>query len=615
MRVSNFPRLFRSLLIALAGLAMNLARADESTPPTVTITPAAATVAAGTNFTFTANVTGGTATSYQWQESVGGTYLDIDGATNSTLVFTNVQTSDYGSYTVVVGSAAGVAVSPAATLNVDGLPLIVTLPPNVSQYLGEDAVFSATIYSTTPVTNGWFYNSILLTNAITNVFFADTVTNGYLTTYAIKLTNLLSTNAGVYSLFVTNAAGVTALSAGLTVLDLPDPALRFGPEVIVGGQIQFPVFYTAHGGDTNLSFSVAYDPAVFSNAAFTPNTTESMGVIVVMNYFPPWVSMPALNLTNSAGTGPTRKGPKPAALPDRTNVVVQTTGTPGALGVSLTLQNGFVLPPGEDPDTLGTVTFDLVPGAPNPYAGRVTFTNAPVPLAFSPVAISTNSTNTTVTTNGVITFTQTPPTLVSSNFVSTATGPKLNLQTGNFEQVVQFANPGASNIDNVFLVIGLLGTDSNTNAIRHQNAQGYLTTGESFVSMPGLAPGNTDLAILEYFAPDHMTVRAPTLTAYSTTIITNTLANTTPIGITTNRFVDNGILRGFLVEFPTQASFHYYVQYADHAEDFVTTNRVRTALPAVLGTGNRVQWLDNGPPKTDSLPTNGARFYQVLETR
>jgi len=36
-------------------------------------------------------------------------------------------------------------------------------------------------------------------------------------------------------------------------------------------------------------------------------------------------------------------------------------------------------------------------------------------------------------------------------------------------------------------------------------------------------------------------------------------------------------------------------------------------LPAVTGTGTRQQWIDNGPPKTDSLPPASAmRFYRLL---
>ena len=30
---------------------------------------------------------------------------------------------------------------------------------------------------------------------------------------------------------------------------------------------------------------------------------------------------------------------------------------------------------------------------------------------------------------------------------------------------------------------------------------------------------------------------------------------------------------------------------------------------------SRIQWLDTGPPKTQTPPENGSRFYRVLETQ
>ncbi len=622
MRVLNIPSLFRCLLVALAGCALSLAQAAGT--PAVTITPAASIVNAGTNFTFTANVTNATPTTYQWQKLAGTTYLDIDGATNSTLNLASVLSTDHGLYTVVVGTAdnGSLPAAASASLDVNGLPALETTPVDETIYTGKNATFTAEVYSTTPTTNGWYFNNLPITNAV----FTDTVIDAYRSEHTILLTNVPSTNAGSYTFISTNASGITSWSAVLTVQDLPDPALRFGAETIVDGQVRFPVYFTSHGTETNLSFSVSYDPTVFANANF--EAVVSMTIVgggTTIGFSDSGVSQTPIPtsttpvVTNTFPTPPgdpgrNRSRPLPAAIPVESPVTI--TSTPGSLGVNIGMAPGFTLDPGESTDTLGRVTFTLQPGA-NPYAGLVTFTNAPLPLAFSPVVVSTNATNSVITTNAVITISQAPPVLVSSNFVSSATGPKLNLQTGNFEQVVQFANPGATSIENVFLVVGQLGTDSNTNAIRHQNAQGYLVTGESFVSLPTLAPGDTESAILEYFAPDHLTVHAPTLTAYSATAITNTLANTTPINITATRFVTNTLFvtNVFLVEFPTKTNYHYYVQYADHAEDFAATNRVRTALPAVLGTGNQVQWLDNGPPKTDSLPTNGARFYHVLETR
>ena len=74
---------------------------------------------------------------------------------------------------------------------------------------------------------------------------------------------------------------------------------------------------------------------------------------------------------------------------------------------------------------------------------------------------------------------------------------------------------------------------------------------------------------------------------------------------------------GVLLEFPTLTNFSYYIRYSDSLNDFSaqdnTNSVIRTARPAILGNGRKVQWLDNGLPRTESAPTN--RFYRVLEFR
>jgi len=38
-----------------------------------------------------------------------------------------------------------------------------------------------------------------------------------------------------------------------------------------------------------------------------------------------------------------------------------------------------------------------------------------------------------------------------------------------------------------------------------------------------------------------------------------------------------------------------------------------TAAGTITGTGGMVQWIDNGPPKTDSHPsTKPSRFYRIM---
>ena len=63
----------------------------------------------------------------------------------------------------------------------------------------------------------------------------------------------------------------------------------------------------------------------------------------------------------------------------------------------------------------------------------------------------------------------------------------------------------------------------------------------------------------------------------------------------------------FLLEFSTVTGRVYYVQYRSNLVQW------KTALPAIEGTGTRVQWIDNGLPKTESAPASTSRrFYRLI---
>ncbi len=62
-----------------------------------------------------------------------------------------------------------------------------------------------------------------------------------------------------------------------------------------------------------------------------------------------------------------------------------------------------------------------------------------------------------------------------------------------------------------------------------------------------------------------------------------------------------------LVEFSTLSNRNYYVQYSSNLTAGATW---LTALPPIQGNGSQVQWIDSGPPKTQSRPA--VRFYRVV---
>ncbi|HXR05519.1 MAG TPA: immunoglobulin domain-containing protein, partial [Verrucomicrobiae bacterium] len=100
-------------------------------PPTITSQPQSQMLAAGQSASFSVGASG-VETSYQW--SFNSTA--VSDATNASLTLTHIQTTNAGSYTVVVTNMAGSITSAVATLTVTNPVVILSpasgggLPPN-----------------------------------------------------------------------------------------------------------------------------------------------------------------------------------------------------------------------------------------------------------------------------------------------------------------------------------------------------------------------------------------------------------------------------------------------------------------------------------------------------
>ncbi len=177
--------------------------------------------------------------------------------------------------------------------------------------------------------------------------------------------------------------------------------------------------------------------------------------------------------------------------------------------------------------------------------------------------------------------------------------PHFNPQTGLFEETVRVLNPTPRSLIGVRLMVSDLAT-----GMQVFNASGQ-AGGVSFVQsqLPIPAGGSVDLTI-EYYVPNFATpnpvlaaeVVPPSLQAASLS------DKQTPV--TRQLRLANG---DFLLEFRSEAGRVYFVQYSKDTKDW------KTAWPGVAGTGNRIQWLDNGPPRTESSPAlDPSRFYRIM---
>jgi len=174
--------------------------------PIITNQPQPQIVAVGSNATFTVGATGTGSLLYQWQKYVAA-FTDLPNRTNATLLLTNVQTADAADYRVVVTDAT-------STTNSDVASLVVTVPPGITRitnnnpFVGVGATVKMQVWvtGTTPSIQ-WYCNDPALSGKTSSI---------------LTLSNVQTTNAGLYKVVVTNYVGsVTSSPVSLDVSQAP----------------------------------------------------------------------------------------------------------------------------------------------------------------------------------------------------------------------------------------------------------------------------------------------------------------------------------------------------------------------------------------------------------
>ena len=176
-----------------------------------------------------------TGLSYQWQ--FNGT--DLPGQTSSSLVISNVQFSDAGTYDLVVTNTAGSTTSSNAFVIVGLAPSISAQPQSHAMPVGTLASFAVTASGTGPLTYQWKFNGTAIALA---------------TNSTLSITNAQTTNNGSYTVVITNLFGAVTSSNAVLRVDL-------NPQVLSQPQSQ-----TVTAGN-NATFSIGTDavlPAITS---------------------------------------------------------------------------------------------------------------------------------------------------------------------------------------------------------------------------------------------------------------------------------------------------------------------------------------------------------------
>ncbi|HWS87967.1 MAG TPA: immunoglobulin domain-containing protein [Pyrinomonadaceae bacterium] len=241
------------------------------TPPSISIQPEPQTVNAGAGATFFVAANGTAPLSYQWQKDGS----DIPGANAASLSVSNVQDGDAGTYTVVVSNAAGSATSDGAALTVTHIvpPSITTQPASQTANVGDSLTLSVAVGGTAPFNFRWQKDGSDIAGA---------------TGASLTLSNVQLSNAGDYSVEVSNDAGVaTSDPATLTVV-VPSTVLlreRFADGTRAGQSLPDSAAWFTSSGSSNFTATTGRATQVvtssrtllnyFTNSSATPVTVAA----------------------------------------------------------------------------------------------------------------------------------------------------------------------------------------------------------------------------------------------------------------------------------------------------------------------------------------------------
>ena len=190
------------------------------------------------------------------------------------------------------------------------------------------------------------------------------------------------------------------------------------------------------------------------------------------------------------------------------------------------------------------------------------------------------------------------PTFAAVNILNGDSRP--NVLTGLYEQRVLISNLNASTIDAVRVIIRGLPA-----GVKVANAAGIID-GNPFIQYnQPLAPGQEVSLVIEYLSPNSNVI--PIAGSFLPEAVA-ILPPLNPAGQIINDATTARLNDGRLsVSFNSLNARNYYVQFSDDGQTWTTV------LSPIEGTGRRIIWLDNGPPKTPSDTVGGVqRMYRVI---
>jgi hypothetical protein len=465
------------------------------------------------------------------------------------------------------------------------LPVILRPPISQGAYAGDTVSLSVVAVPPTSDPSATLsYQWLVGTNQTPIAAGAYNSTNTTLS--QLVLTNVATGYSGLFRVAVTSGTNtVVSEPAQLSVVVGVASQLRLGTVSVsthsgaeAVRQFSFPVVFSVLGSDRGVGATWTFDPSVVREVSFVP-----------------------------AADAPTNTTVRSTLQPGRFSFVYSLTNDP-SVGFFQNQQIGQLVL---------TTAADRDPAQALAAARLVPVEADPVTVIARPFLPLSSGSDRVLGTNLAdrVTF---PLNLLMTPQVIPSGSVSLNRQTGYFEQAAQIVNLRSDALADVLLIVTGLTNDTRGVPVSLASSVGPVGSPPN----PSVFVGPMDAFAVrrltfEYYVSDGRPNSIGTPGYVTEFALDSTIQ--TPIGrrslvpVTYKPVLSGGVL----LEFPTLTNFSYYIRYSDSLNDFSaqdnTNSVIRTARPAILGNGRKVQWLDNGLPRTENTPTN--RFYRVLEFR
>jgi alpha-tubulin suppressor-like RCC1 family protein len=596
---------------------------------------------------------------YQWQ--CNGT--NIPNATKSTLQIASVGSSDTGLYSVVVSNRYGSVTSSGATLGV--VPFIITqYPSNQYTFRGGSVSLAVAVTSQLPMSYQWQFDGTNLPGATGPVLAFTNAQLNQAGQYCVVVSNALATEAsanatveiGQVVAWGDNSFNQLELPRGLTNIvavaggEFHSLALRADGTVVGWGSIGTPFGMTnitaiAAGFNYDLGLTVNGSLIIWgSNSIAQSGLPAGLSDVVAISAGESFcLALRANGQVVAWGYNYYHQTDVPAGL---TNVVAIAAGGDFSLALRT---NGTIVAWGDD----GWGECDVPPGLTNVVAIAAGFdhslalradgtmvvwganydgqtnmpsgiTNVIAILAGGNHSLAMRGDRTVISWGDFFIGQMTPPSY-ATNLVMVSAGAAHNVaildslwplvvpasssgQTKNSDQ--DYSKHRGSSKSFIQATQHLLVFNRSPfiyPAVRVHirdlppltsvlNASGLDQSGCPFVQSSGmLAPGASVNLDVCYLTPDG---RAPNVTIAGDVVV--------PQAVSRCARLQNG---DFLMEFNDLNNGNYYIEYS---EDLLNW---RTAYHGTPSNGALVQWVDSGPPYSESAPAvQSQRFYRVFLT-